>query len=297
MIRNISQYIYDETGKLIDEITSIIKLRNNYTNTIQIVAPFPVETSIMITYRIKGFDEKFHLDVLRPYLDPEGNIYKGEDVIDNSKDYAPNTADWNVWELNMRKAVLAELISSDTRQIEFKIKFGTVVKDSEAVHFKGTFGTRSSTTKGDLPITATGGDYYKLITPIYYSERIEGKLTYGDLAVYDGGWFKGSRTEVVTETNYRRLPVERYQEGEFTGEDLDLSQSLINDINTIAGRISEKINEAPNDNVYYARANKSWRVLDTELGLEILNSLNVNGDNEEILVVFEDLFDIDGGDA
>lgn len=71
-----------------------------------------------------------------------------------------------------------------------------------AIEFKGTFGSTSSTTNGDLPSNAIKGDLYVCDENNYFS--VEANLTFnnGDKALFDGtNWFKNDATDEVISVN------------------------------------------------------------------------------------------------
>ena len=87
MIKNIQQFIYNEVGNLIDSTTDVIRLRNNYTNTIQVVAPFKLETAVKILFKIRGYEDIYVTDIVKPSTDEAGLGLKGYQVVDSNKSY------------------------------------------------------------------------------------------------------------------------------------------------------------------------------------------------------------------
>lgn len=87
MIKNIQQFIYNEAGNLIDSNTDVIRLRNNYTNTIQVVAPFKLETAVKILFKIRGYEDIYVTDIVKPSTDEAGLGLKGYQVVDSNKSY------------------------------------------------------------------------------------------------------------------------------------------------------------------------------------------------------------------
>lgn len=298
MIKNIQQFIYNEVGNLIDSTTDVIRLRNNYTNTIQVLAPFRLETSVKILFKIRGYEDIYVTDIVKPSTDEAGLGLKGYQVVDSNKSYYDIIRDWNVWEVNMRRSTLVELIGADTRSLEFKLYFSDIIIDPVAENYVGTFGSNISDTGRDVPPTANKGDYYKLDLTLYESRRYHEILQYGDILAWNGTeWVKASKDQEIAGTSYRALPVERYKEEIHPDAKFDIEDELLATIAKAEGQITKKINEAPKDGDLYGRRDGSWYSLDGDIGWRILDALNVHGDLEYEDIVFPDLFHIDGGDV
>jgi hypothetical protein len=80
---------------------------------------------------------------------------------------------------------------------------------TEAITDKGTFGSYVTTTRGDLPLTATEGDYFKCYHYSYYSNVADLTFTFGDLAIWNNGeWIKSDQYELRVGSASHKIGVE-----------------------------------------------------------------------------------------
>ena len=190
---NIGQIVVGLDGAIIDKRNYIVAT-NQYTNYIQVVAPFDETDSVSINYYLRNSRIQNYTQYMTIQRDDSNVPLKGSDVISSTKAYFQATKDFNVWIVPISSTALAAISKYHAGKVDVSVGFRSLrnLEIEETETLKGTFGSRHSTTKGDLPLTSQQGDYYKCDFLDYYSAVADEYFTIADLAIWDNGeWIKG----------------------------------------------------------------------------------------------------------
>ena len=128
MIKNISQFIYNVDGSLIDKNLSSIRAHSNHVTIIQMVAPWPSSELITVEYSLRNRESLKLYDYFRVVKNNQGEFLTGKDVISPEKPYFQTAKDWYVWEVSISKRNLSAIS---------KYRSGTVglVKEKKTLDF------------------------------------------------------------------------------------------------------------------------------------------------------------------
>lgn len=243
MIKNLLQFIYNVDGTLIDKSLTSVRAHSNYVNTIQIVAPWPLTDAISAEYTLYNTPIKQLQDYARLATNIiDGSSVLGKDVINNDKPYYQIAKDWFVWEIEIGKKALAAI--SDNHAGRFGVSFA--VKETEyiviATNDKGTFGSVKSTTKGDLPLTAIEGDYYRCDLINYESTIMTSDVfRFNEIAVYHNDeWIKGTQFTLRCNLMLQNIPVDPSMEN-IPPEELDygITEQILDELADNSGKVAE----------------------------------------------------------
>lgn len=209
MVNNVLQYIYDINGSIIDQNLGSAKRLSNLVSTFQVVAPFPATDSCIATvqYATGSTDIIF----LRIAKDINNNIKKGSDVIDESHTYYQDVVNYNVWEMEIPDYILTNISKFRSGKIDVSFTFREFIPAVEGSNYLGSFGSSSSTTRGDLPETGTFSDYdyYVCLGYNYFSTVLDQTVTYQQ-AVYwiNSEWTVGTSFTQRLTTAVGIIPVD-----------------------------------------------------------------------------------------
>jgi len=198
MASNIGQLIIGLNGSIVDKINGYITATSQFTNYIQVVAPFPDNDSVSINFYLRNARISDYTQYMTLQRDDSNVPLKGRDVVSSSKEYYQAIKDWNVWLVPIEDLALAAISKWHSGTVNVSVTFRSFrnLSIEETGTYIGTFGSRKSITKGDLPLTATEGDFYRCDYLDYYSDVSNLEYTLGDLAIYTNGeWIKGNAYE------------------------------------------------------------------------------------------------------
>lgn len=206
------QFILDSDGNYLSGTPGGARRLDNLTNVYQLVAPFDSAVNLLAVTLLANGDTSSDLVTLAK--DSDGTQLYGRDVVDSLDPYYATAQDWLVWEVAIGRTTLNKI--SKFRSGVIKVNFfhyEIVEDDSLLVTSKGTFGSVSSTTGGDLPdpLTYAGavGDYYRLDTTEYTSVNAGNvEFIYNESAYWDGAaWQYGPTSTPSFNTEQRPLGV------------------------------------------------------------------------------------------
>jgi len=203
MIQNIIKFVFNANGSLIDKSTPSIKANTDLSNKILVVAPHANTTSVQAIYNPRATQKVFTQFMRITEM-------TGKDILDDSQQYFQLVQDWPVWEIEIFQNVLANISRYNSGVVGVSFKFGEYIQAVEGLEYKGTFGTSLySTTKGDLPASATLGDYYVSDYYNFYSSNADLIFTFNEAAVWNGEkWVTGSTFNLTSLTATQTLAVE-----------------------------------------------------------------------------------------
>jgi len=186
MENKISQLVINTDGSIVEKLKGFITATNQYANYIQVVSPFPNSDSVSINFYLRNARISTYTQYMTLQRDDNQVPLKGSDVISSSKEYYQSTKDWNVWIVPIGSVALAAISKYHAGMVDVSISFRSVrnLLIEETGTFMGTFGSRKSTTGGDLPETASNGDYYRCDYLDYDSYISNLEYTLSDLAIY-----------------------------------------------------------------------------------------------------------------
>ena len=213
MATNVLQFIYNADGSLLDKVNPFIASNNQAANNIQIIAPFPASDSVAVNYYLRNARISNYTQYLRLLKDTSGNIIYARDIVSPSKPYYQTVKDWNVWQIPISSKALRAISKYHAGKVDLSVTFREFKNFliDETMEFKGTFGSAKSTTRGDIPLTANDGDYYRCDYLDFHSDNSNLDFTLMDLAIWDdinSRWIKGSSYEEALPTPSTEVGVD-----------------------------------------------------------------------------------------
>lgn len=172
--------IVNEKGKLETAPIGLLKANANYTSTITVITPAPLDNVVMA-----NFNKRNSVDWnVSQYLIPSGNK-KGKDILDKTHDLYQKVYDWNVFEGIIESKAVAYFAKYRADLLYVSIGVGEQQTPELAENYKGVFNYNNP-----LPETAENGDYY--ISNGYNFNDKNIKWTLNDIAYYWNGWKKSN---------------------------------------------------------------------------------------------------------
>jgi hypothetical protein len=213
MATNVLQFIYNADGSLLDKVNPFIASNNQAANNVQIIAPFPASDSVSINYYLRNARISNYTQYARLLKDTNGAMVYARDVVSPSKHYYQLVKDWNVWQIPISSKALRAISKYHAGKVDISITFREFKNFliDETMDFKGTFGSPKSTTRGDIPASASDGDYYRCDYLDFFSHNANLNFTLMDLAIWDGieeRWIKGSSYEEALPTPSTEVGVD-----------------------------------------------------------------------------------------
>lgn len=213
MSTNVLQFIYNADGSLLDKVNPFIASNNQAANNIQIIAPFPASDSVSINFYLRNARISNYTQYARLLKDTSGNIIHAKDIVSPSKPYYQTVKDWNVWQIPISSKALRAISKYHAGRVDLSVTFREFKNFliDETMEFKGTFGSAKSTTRGDIPLTANEGDYYRCDYLDFHSNNSNLDFTLMDLAIWDeinNRWIKGSSYEEALPTPSTEVSVD-----------------------------------------------------------------------------------------
>jgi len=213
MATNVLQFIYNADGSLLDKVNPFIASNNQAANNIQIISPFPASDSVSVNYYLRNARISNYTQYARLLKDTSGNIVYARDVVSPSKPYYQTVKDWNVWQIPISSKALRAISKYHAGKVDLSATFREFKNFliDETMEFKGTFGSAKSTTRGDIPLTANDGDYYRCDYLDFHSNSANLDFTLMDLAIWDdinSRWIKGSSYEEALPTPSTEVGVD-----------------------------------------------------------------------------------------
>lgn len=92
-----SQIIINNDGTIVDKVKAFITATSQYTNYIQVVAPFPGSDSVSISFYLRNARINTYTQYMTLQRDDNQVPLLGLDVVNSSKEYFQTVKDWNVW--------------------------------------------------------------------------------------------------------------------------------------------------------------------------------------------------------
>ena len=96
MAKNTGQLIIGLDGSIVAKLNGYITATSQYTNYIQVVAPFDDTDSVSINFYLRNARISNYTQYITLQRDDSNVPLKGRDVIDSAKEYYQATKDWNV---------------------------------------------------------------------------------------------------------------------------------------------------------------------------------------------------------
>lgn len=172
--------IVNEKGKLETAPIGLLKANSNYTSTITVITPMPLDNVVMA-----NFNKRNSVDWnVSQFLIPSGRK-KGKDILDNTHDLYQKVYDWNVFEGTIESKAVAYFAKYRADLLYVSIGVGEQQTPELAENYKGVFNYNKP-----LPETAENGDYY--ISNGYNFNDKNIKWTLNDIAYYWNGWKKSN---------------------------------------------------------------------------------------------------------
>ena len=195
---NVIRVVLNSDGSILDVVNGFIASMNSYSNTIQVVAPFPDTDSLAVNYYLRNARVTNYTQYLRLLRDTNGVIQYGKDIVEPERNYYQQVKDYNVWQIAISSKALRAISKYHAGKVDLSITVREYKNYSieDTMLYKGTFGSNKSTTRGDIPLTATDGDYYRCDALDFYSTHANLDFTVLDLAIYDvNRWILGASYE------------------------------------------------------------------------------------------------------
>ena len=209
MIKNVLQIIYNNDGSLIDKELRSVRAYSNYTNVIQVIAPWDISVLITLDYTLYNHKKIKIQDYSKLAKDINGNYIKGKDVISPLKPYFQTVKDWNVWEVEVSQRALSAISGDRAGRFGISLTVKESSFTSEGVINGGTFGSIKSTTGGDLPETAQEGEYFRCDLVNYYSTVADDYFNYRESAIWlNDKWEKGTTYSLKFNLSTQDIPVD-----------------------------------------------------------------------------------------
>jgi len=213
MSTNVLQFIYNADGSLLDKVNPFIASNNQAANNIQIIAPFPNSDSVSINFYLRNARLTNYTQYTRLLKDNNGESVYGKDIVSPSKPYYQLVKDWNVWQIPISSKALRAISKYHAGKVDISCTFREYKNFliDETMEFKGTFGSPKSSTRGDIPLTASDGDFYRCDYLDFYSQHAQLSFTLMDLAIWDeleSRWIKGSSYEEALPTPSTEIGVD-----------------------------------------------------------------------------------------
>jgi len=228
---NTIQVILNMDGSVLDTRNGFITSINEYSNSIQVISPFPISDSVSVNYYLQDTTMTNYTQYLVPLKDNQNNTILAKNIVDPTKPYYQTIKDWNVWQVPISNKALRAISKYHSGSINIAITFREykTILPLEAKNNKGTFGLYTSNLKTDLPLTAVEGDFYKCSHYFYYSSNADLTFTYGDLAIwFESGWIISKPYEYRIGSPSITIGVEASILGQsITGIDLDLTEQML----------------------------------------------------------------------
>lgn len=155
----------------------------NYSTILQVVAPMPLETSVMASFLVYDSRNFNYSLFLRP------TNKKGRDVSNNLE-----VANYNVWEIALDDVVLSNISKYRAGRIGVGFTFRERRPSNIAVNYKGTFDSING-----LPESSDFGDYY--VAKEYNFTDKDLLWTYNDLAVWRDKWVRDRQLLVIASSS------------------------------------------------------------------------------------------------
>ena len=192
--------IVNEKGKLETAPIGLLKANANYTSTITVITPMPLNNVVMA-----NFNKRNSVDWnVSQFLIPNGKK-KGKDILDKTHDLYQKVYDWNVFEGIIESKAVAYFAKYRADLLYVSIGVGSQQTPALAENYKGIFNYNNP-----LPETAENGDYY--ISNGYNFNDKNIKWTLNDIAYYWNGWKKSNYIGTFNTTSVAILLIQIFQQ-------------------------------------------------------------------------------------
>ena len=208
---NTIQLVLGLSGEIIDKTNGYIVASNSYSNMIQIVSPFPASDSVSLEFYLRNARITTYSQYIGLMKNELNESVQAKDVVSNEKAYYQTVKEWYVWQVSISQEALAAISRYHAGKVDITVKFKEFrnVYTEEATTRIGTFGSRKSTTQGDLPASSAIGDFYECDFLDYYSVETSEYYTLNDYAYYTAtGWLKGTAYQYRLNSSSTQLGVD-----------------------------------------------------------------------------------------
>jgi hypothetical protein len=191
---NTTRLIIGISGEIIDKNNGFLVANDSYSNMIQVISPFPASDSVKLEFYLRNARVTTYTQYIGLKKDDSGNPITAKDVVPSTETYYQSIKEWYVWQTALDPKILSAISKYHAGKVDVTVKFYQFrnLYVEEALNRIGTFGSRKSTTGGDLPAAANIGDYYECDFLDYYSYQTAEYYTLMDYAYYtESGWLKG----------------------------------------------------------------------------------------------------------
>ena len=208
---NTTRLVIGLNGEIISKTNGYIVASGAFSNMIQIVAPFPASDSVSMEFYLRNARITTYTQYVSLFKDDSQEPILAKDVVSSTESYYQTVKEWYVWQSAISPQAISAISRFHSGKVDLTVKFKEFrnLYVEEAILYKGSFGSRKSTTQGDLPTTSTIGDYYECDFLDYYSFETSEYYTVNDYAYYTAtGWLKGVAYEYRVNSSATSLGID-----------------------------------------------------------------------------------------